>query len=97
MGEQVNQETSQSDLLTVIGKAIRCLQKSIDNLEAQQQQQGLRHLSEVIEEIDGYLVQLDEDPLLQLAAVDPEHLKQSLHRVQDDLHVVIDSVQQTMT
>ena len=97
MGEHVNQETNQSDLLTLIGKAIQCLQKSIDHLEAQHQQEGLRHLSQVIEEIDGYLFRLDGDPLLQLAAVDPEHLKQSLHHVQEDLLVVIDSVQQTMT
>jgi len=97
MGEHVNKDRSQSDLLSLIGQAIQSLQQSIDQLESQKQAEGLRHLAQVIEDIDEYLVRLDEDPLLQLAAVDPSHLERSLHRVQDDLGMVIDSVRESVS
>jgi hypothetical protein len=86
---RVSESTSTADLLTLIGKAIGQLQQSIRYFEESDKGNGLGCLSTVITDIDTYLDRLNEDPLLPLARLDPERLRESLHHVQDDLSTVI--------
>lgn len=81
------------DLLTLIGNAIGHLQKCIEHFEEADQKTGLTCLSTVITDIDVYLDRLAEDPLVPLAHVDPERLRESLHHVQDDLSVVMERIE----
>jgi len=80
------------DLLSLIGKAIGHLQQSIEHFEEADEKTGLSCLSAVITDIDAYLERLAEDPLVPLAHVDPDTLRESLHHVQDDLSVVIERI-----
>ena len=77
------------DLLTLIGQAIEQLQQSIDSFEASEQETGVHRLSDVIHRIDTYLTHVDEDPLLQMATLDPASICGTLHGIQDDLNHVI--------
>ena len=77
------------DLLTLIGQAIEQLQQSIDSFEASEQETGVHRLSDVIHRIDTYLTHVDEDPLLQMATLDPASICGTLHGIQDDLSHVI--------
>lgn len=77
------------DLLTLIGQAIEQLQQSIDSFEASEQETGVHRLSDVIHRIDTYLAHVEEDPLLQMATLDPATICGTLHGVQDDLNHVI--------
>ena len=89
-------ETSKAvDLLTLIGRAIGQLQQSIEHFEGADEKTGLFCLSAVITDIDAYLERLAEDPLVPLAHVDPNRLRESLHHVQDDLAVVIERIEPT--
>lgn len=91
----MNESSSAVDLLTLIGRAIGHLQQSIERFEEADQGTGLSCLSSVIDDIDAYLDQLGDDPLVPLAHVDPARLRESLHHVQDDLAVVIEQIEQT--
>ena len=77
------------DLLTLIGQAIEQLQQSIDSFEASEQASGVHRLTDVIHRIDSYLTHVDEDPLLQMATLDPASICGTLHGIQDDLNHVI--------
>jgi len=89
----VNESSDSIDLLTLIGNAIGQLHRSIEHFEGSDDRTGLSCLSTVITDIDAYLARLAEDPLVPLSHVDPDRLRDSLHRVQDDLSVVIDRIQ----
>jgi len=89
----VNESSDAVDLLTLIGNAIGQLHQSIEHFEGSDNKTGLSCLSTVITDIDTYLARLAEDPLVPLAHVDPDRLRESLHHVQDDLSVVIDRIQ----
>ena len=88
----MNESNQAVDLLTLIGKAIGQLQKSILHFEKADDGNGLTCLSTVIADIDAYLDRLGDDPLIPLAHVDPARLRDSLHHVQDDLSVVIERI-----
>lgn len=77
------------DLLTLIGQAIEQLQQSIDSFEASEQERGVHRLTDVIHRIDSYLTHVDDDPLLQMATLDPASICGTLHGIQDDLNHVI--------
>ena len=83
------------DLLTLIGNAIGQLHQSIEHFEGADDQTGLSCLSTVVTDIDAYLTRLAEDPLLPLARVDPNRLRESLHHVQNDLSAVIDRIRRS--
>ncbi len=89
----MNESSGTVDLLTLIGNAIGQLHRSIEHFEGADNTTGLSCLSTVITEIDTYLTRLAEDPLVPLAHVDPDRLRESLHHVQEDLSVVIDRIQ----
>lgn len=89
----MNESIGTVDLLTLIGNAIGQLHQSIEHFEGADNETGLSCLSTVITDIDAYLARLAEDPLVPLARVDPDRLRESLHHVQDDLFVVIDQIQ----
>ncbi len=93
----MNHSSEAVDLLSLIGRAIGQLQESIQHFEDANSGSGLSCLSAVIADIDVYLEQLAEDPLVPLAHVDPATLRESLHHVQDDLSVVIEQVQRPPT
>jgi hypothetical protein len=83
-------ETSQgADLLGLIGSAIEKLKTSIDLFSDDHAQQGTQTLSLVVDEIEGYLSHIEEDPILRLAPIDPGELKDRLHGVEADLSAVI--------
>jgi len=93
MGDHTVKESRETiDLLTLVGRAIEQLQRSIESFETADRNAGLQHLSTVIRDIDAYLEQLAEDPLVRLARVDSDRLTDSLHHVQNDLSTVIDQV-----
>jgi len=79
------------NLLNLIGKAIENLQQSIELFEASRREAGLKQLSSVIAEIDCYLEQIDEDPLLRIATVDSAGLSERLVGVKGELASVIES------
>lgn len=89
----MNETSETKDLLSLIGRAIGHLQRSIESFEGADEHAGLSCLSTVIRDIDAYLDRLGEDPLVPLAHVDPARLRQSLHHVQDDLAGVIEEIQ----
>ena len=83
------------DLLTLIGNAIGHLHRSIEHFEGADDQTGLTCLSTVVTDIDVYLTRLADDPLVPLAHVDPNRLRESLHHVQEDLSAVIDRIRRS--
>ncbi len=91
MGETGVREESMFDLLNLIGKAIESLQQSIELFEASRREAGLKQLSFVILEIDRYLEQIDEDPLLKIATVDRAGLSERLVGVKGELASVIEN------
>ncbi len=90
MGETGVREDGMLDLLNLIGKAIEKLQQSIELFEASRREAGLKQLSSVILEIDHYLEQIDEDPLLRIATVDRAGLSERLLGVKGELASVIE-------
>jgi hypothetical protein len=89
----MNETSEAMDLLTLIGKAIGQLHRSIQHFEEADSGGGLSCLSTVITDIDTYLDRLADDPLVPLARVDPAKLRERLHHVQEDLTVVIEQVE----
>ncbi len=78
------------DLLTLIGSAIERLKRSVELFETSQRDGGLQELFSVIEEIDRYLAQIDDDPLLKLSPVDRAGLGERLETVKGELAAVIE-------
>ena len=93
----MNESDDTVDLLSLIGRAIGQLQKSIEHFEGDDSGTGLSCLSTVIRDIDAYLDRLVEDPLVPLAHVYPKRLRESLQHVQNDLSVVIEQIKQAST
>ncbi len=91
----MNESSDAVDLLTLIGNAIGQLNQCIEHFEGADNKTGLSCLSTVITDIDAYLTRLAEDPLVPLARVDPDRLRESLHHVQDDLSAVIDRIRRS--
>ena len=89
----MNESGDTVDLLSLIGQAIGHLQRSIEHFEEDDRGTGLSCLSTVIHDIDAYLDRLADDPLVPLAHVDPNRLRESLHHIQDDLSSVIEQIQ----
>ena len=81
------------DLLSLIGSAIEQLQQCIHLFESEDRSGGVQHLTSVIGSITTYLGQLDADPIVQMAGVDPASLTESLHHVQSDLSSVVQQVE----
>ena len=77
------------DLLSLIGNAIEQLGQCIELFERADSRVGLQRLSNVIHDIDTYLVHIEEDPLVRIAGVDSVRLADGLHHVQQDLSAVI--------
>jgi len=82
-----------TDLLTLIGHAIDRLRRCIVLFEESEVAGGVENVSSVITEIDEYLTHAEEDPLLRLAAMPPDRVRDGLLAVQSDLAAVIDEVQ----
>ncbi len=78
------------DLLSLIGVAIEKLGRSVELFEASRQSDGLKELTSVLVEIDGYVARMDEDPLLELSPVDRTQLVERLGKVKRELQAVID-------
>lgn len=85
------------DLLSLIGNAIERLRKSVEFFETARQADGLEELSSVIAEIDGYVVEMDQDPLLKLSPVDRSQLVGRLGNVKQELQAVIDRLGATLS
>ena len=83
------------DLLTLIGNSIEKLQRSVELLEASRRADGLKQLSSVILEIDSYIKQIDDDPLLKLAPIDRASLGERLQSVKGEIMSVIDGLPPT--
>jgi hypothetical protein len=77
------------DLLTLIGQSIDELRLSIGLFEAANRSDALEHLTAVVESIDAYLAQADEDPLLRLAPIPPGEVRTGLSHIRTDLSEVI--------
>ncbi len=93
MGEIALIEAKESnDLLTLIGTAIEQLRQSIELFETSSQAEGVTRLSSVIREIDTYMDQAHDDPLLQLARIDVSSLATDLKDIKSDLVAVIAQV-----
>jgi hypothetical protein len=88
----VTDTSATTDLLTLIGRAIEQLQRSVTLLEQSEKESGVAGLAGVIEEIDRYLSSPDEDPLLCLASLPPSHVRQGLLGVRADLTSVVDTL-----
>ena len=86
------QDKTTGDLLTLIGTAIEQLRQSIELFETASQTEGISCLSAVIREIDIYMVQAQDDPLLQLAHIDASNLAEGLTHIKTDLVAVINQV-----
>ncbi len=86
------QEKTTGDLLTLIGTAIERLRQSIELFETASQTEGISCLSAVIREIDIYMGQAQDDPLLQLAHIDASTLATDLAHIKTDLVAVINQV-----
>ena len=82
------------DLLTLIGHAIEQLRECITLFEASETAGGVESLTTVVEEINEYLVTSDDDPLLQLASLSPDHVREGLLGVRSELAAVIDEFKQ---
>ena len=91
----MSEPESKVDLLTLIGRTIDRLQRGIELFEEEKREAGLKHLTAVIEEIDAYLKQAREDPLLRLASLPPEEVSSSLHDVKADISSVIAELRET--
>jgi len=81
-----------TDLLTLIGRAIQRLQRSITLLEAEERDGSSEQINSVIEEIDAYIEVSESDPLLRLASLPPSHVRDGLLHVRSDLESVIDEL-----
>ena len=79
------------DLLNLIGKGIENLQRSIELFEASERDAGLDQLASVIQQIDGYIERIDEDPLLKITTIDRAGLGERLLGVKEELTSVIAS------
>lgn len=77
-----------ADLLTLIGRAIEQLQRSVSLFETTTRG-GADQLAVVIEDIDAYLASPDEDPLLHLAGLPPDGIRDGLLRVREDLAAIV--------
>jgi hypothetical protein len=77
------------DLLTLIGSSIEELQRSIEFFDRAEPRDGVVHLSIVMEGISRYLTQIEDDPILKLAPIDPVVLAERLHGIEEDLSAVI--------
>jgi len=88
----VRKTTGAVDLLSLIGSAIEKLRRSIDLFDAAQAQCGVEELASVCQEIDDYLAQIGDDPLLKLAPLDRGELEERLHEIEDVLAEVIAGV-----
>ena len=80
--------SASADLLTLIGRAIEQLQKSISLFETAPQE-GVEQLAVVIADIDGYLERSEEDPLLRLAGLPPRSVRDGLLHVRQDLAGIV--------
>ncbi len=85
----VKDESAETDLLTLISRAIERLQNCITLFESSDRNDGAGHLAAVIGEIDEYLEISDSDPLLRLASLSPSHVRDGLLDVRSDLASVI--------
>lgn len=83
------------DLLTLIGRAIEQLQRSVALFESRERNGGVQRLADVIDEIDLYLKGSDDDPILHLAALPASRVREGLLDVRADLTTVIDALQDT--
>jgi len=91
----VHETNGTGDLLSLIGSSIEQLQQCIQLFEKDDAAAGVQHLNAVIHGISTYLAQLEGDPIVQLAGVDPANLTESLHHVQSDLSSVVQQVGQS--
>ncbi len=78
------------DLLTLIGSSIEELQRSIEFFDRAEPQDGVVHLSIVMQGIGRYLTRIEDDPILKLAPIDPVVLAERLHGIEEDLSAVIE-------
>jgi hypothetical protein len=78
------------DLLTLIGSSIEELQRSIEFFDRAEPRDGVVHLSIVMQGIGRYLAQIEDDPILKLAPIDPVVLAERLHGIEEDLSAVIE-------
>ena len=82
-----------TDLLTLIGHAIEKLRRCIVLFEAAETDSGVQSIHSVVEEIDGYLAVAEEDPLLRLAALPADRVREGLQGIQKELVAVIDNLE----
>lgn len=78
-----------NDLLNLIGSSIENLRQCIEFFDAEQPAGGVEKLSSVLTEIDGYLKEIDDDPILKLAAIDRGEIEGRLHSIETDLGSII--------
>jgi len=87
-GVSVKDAGAPADLLSLIGRAIEQLQKSISLFESAPQQ-GVDQLAAVIADIDRYVKSADDDPLLRLAGLPPQGVRDGLLHVREDLASIV--------
>jgi hypothetical protein len=91
----VQQPDGATDLLTLIGHAIEKLRQCIVLFEAAETDSGVQSIGAVVDEIDGYLEVAEEDPLLRLASMPPNQIRDGLQQIQEELVAVIDDLKQS--
>ncbi|HHR84800.1 hypothetical protein J7K60_06010 [Candidatus Bipolaricaulota bacterium] len=78
-----------NDLLTLIGSSIENLRQCIDLFDNAQPDGGAERISSVLAEIDGYLKEIDTDPLLELASIDRGQIADRLQSIEVDLASIL--------
>ncbi len=78
-----------NDLLNLIGSSIENLRQCIELFDEAQPAGGVEKISSVLAEIDGYLREIDTDPILRLASVDQGEIEGRLHSIETDLSSII--------
>jgi len=82
-------DANMNDLLNLMGNSIENLSQCIALFDVAQPAGGVEKLSSVLTEIDGYLQEIDADPIIRLASVDQAEIESRLQSIETDLASII--------
>ncbi len=82
-------DANMNDLLNLMGNSIENLSQCIALFDVAQPAGGVEKLSSVLTEIDGYLQEIDADPIIELASVDRGEIEGRLQSIETDLASII--------
>ena len=78
-----------SDLLNLIGNSIQNLSRCIELFEEAKKEGVVQKLSSVVAEIEGYMNDIDTDPIIRLASIDRTEVAGRLKSIETDLASII--------